>query len=223
MADYATLGQLKARLDLNSTDASRDAALEEMITAASRTIDRYCNRLDGFVASDTATARIFTGSGEAVQWIDECVAIATGEVKDSATDDDYTEWESTDWQAFSGDALRPDFNRTPYHALMVTATGDYDVFTSGYFLTRGGFRPYGDHAHTVPTVRVTAQWGYASAVPAGVREACIAQAARWWKRAQSAWADTLGNADMGMLQFRQALDPDIAMMLKHARYIRPVV
>lgn len=221
--DYATLAELKLRLNISSADSDRDTALEAMLDAAAAAIDRYCNRPDGFVADSTASARVYPGSGAAVQRIDECVAITTVAVKDSTTDDDYTDWAATDWQAFRGDPNYPDFNTLPYTMLMVTADGDYAVFTSGRYRSRGGFRPYTLSDRRVPTVQVTAKWGYAVTCPAQITEATVLQAARWWKRAQSSWADTLGNADVGTLMYRKSVDPDLQMMLDNGRFVRPSI
>lgn len=210
MADYATLAELKARLEKTLPDD--DTVLSALITAASRAIDAFCNRPDGFVAPTIATARVYAGSGRAWQRIDECVEITLVEVKESATDDGYVAWTGADWIAFSGDPEQPDFNRTPYTAILCAAGGAYSVFTSG-FMTQ----------HGVPTVRVTAKWGYAVTVPPAIREACVIQAARWWKRGQSAWADTAGTPELGLLLYRRELDPDLKMILVTGRYVRPVI
>lgn len=210
MTDYITLVNVKSRIE--KAGVEDDAVISAIITSASLAIDRYCNRPDGFVALTNATARIYPGSGKDVQRIDECTAITLVEVKDSVTDDTYVSWAATDWIPFRGDVEKPDFNRTPYTHLMTDLNGGYSDFTCGNYSRRA-----------VPTVRVTAKWGYATTVPGPIQEACAALTARWYKRYQSAWADTQGNADLGILLYRQVLDPDIQMMLKEGRYIRQPV
>ncbi len=207
MTDYITLANVKARIEKSGVDD--DAVITSIITSASLAIDRYCNRPDGFVALTNATARLYPGSGKDVQRIDECTAITLVEVKDSPTDSTYVAWVAADWIAFRGDPEKPDFNRTPYTHLMTDLNGDYSAFTSGAYSRRA-----------IPTVRVTAKWGYATVVPGPIQEACAALTARWYKRYQSAWADTQGNADLGMLLYRQVIDPDIQYMLKEGRYIK---
>ena len=223
MTDYCTITELKART--GTTLAGSDTVLTALVTAASRALDALCNRPDGFVAVSTAVARLYSGSGQGWQAIDECAAITKVEVKDSPTDSSYTEWAATEYLPFSGDARFPDFNRTPYTGLLVVAGGSYSIFTSGRFVTRGGFRPDpgAESARGVPTVRVTAKWGYATDVPAAIKEAAVAQASRWWKRGQSAWADTLASPELGVLLYRKEIDPDIAMIVVQGRYVRPVL
>jgi len=221
MASYGTAADLRARIDKDAT--ADDDVLDALIAAASRNIDRATNRLDGFIADITATARIYAGSGKPYQYIDECVSITTVAVKESATDDDYTSWTTADWIACSGDPEAPNFNDFPYDMVMVDPTGDESVFTSGRYTTRGGFRPLTDIHRGVPTVQITARWGYSVDVPDDIREAALMQAARWYKRNQSAMADVLASGELGQLMYRKALDPDIRRLLIDGRYMKPVV
>lgn len=228
---YANHSELKDRIGKSlSTD---DAILDALLSAASRAIDGYCNRPDGFLAITTATTRYFPGSGRPYQRIDECSAISAVYVKDSSTDDEnaYTAWTlgvvgtttSADVFPASGDPRYPDFTSLPYTLLVIGANGDYSYFPTGEFTTRGGFRPSSGIKRSIPVVKVTARWGFALTTPANVKEACIVQAARWWKRGESSWADALASADLGQLQFRQSLDPDLRAMLHESRLVRPAV
>lgn len=232
MADYATVAQVKNRIDKTGDEA--DAWLAEIITAASRAIDNFCHRPRGFVADDDASARVYAGSGTATMRIDECIEITKVEVKDSLTDDDYVEWTDSDYIAFRGAPRDPEFNETPYDHLMVVVNGDYNIFTSGalssrsdkdrYFAPlryRRAYNPRG--ARSQPTVRVTAKWGYAETVPGAIREACAMQTARWFKRYQSAMSDVLASGELGKLFYRQELDPDVKFLLVAGRYVRPTV
>ena len=228
---YAKTAELKDRI--NKTSDEQDAVLDALLLAASRVIDGYCNRPDGFLAITTATARFFPGSGKPYQRIDECAAISAVAVKDSSTDDEtsYTAWTlgvvgtTTGADVFpcSGDPKYPDYTSLPYTLLVIGANGDFDHFPTGKFTTRGGFRPSSGIARSIPTVKVTARWGFALTVPANVKEATILQSARWWKRGESSWADALASSDLGQLQFRQSLDPDLKAMLIEARLVRPAV
>ncbi len=224
MSAYATFTQLRERIGRETP--GDDLWLEYILDEASRAIDRACNRPDDyFLADAAASARVYAGSGQAVQWIDECVAVTLVEVKDSVTDDDYTAWESTDWRAGRGDPKsRPDFNHTPYQWLVTLPNGDYSYFTGGAYRGLRGFRPDPDLAsHEVPTVRVTARWGGYATTPVQIRGACLMQSARWYKRYQSAWADAVASADFGTLLYRQSLDPDIALILERGRFMRPSI
>jgi|LAHQ01.1.fsa_nt_gb hypothetical protein len=207
MTSYATAVELRARLEKTAT--TDDAVLTALLAASSAAVDRFCNRPDGFVALATAVARTFAGSGHSVQAIDECAAITLVETGDGTT---WTAWGADDWLAFRGDPAKPDFANLPYTGLMVAYRGAYATFPR---LARNGVG--------LPSVRVTARWGYAETCPPQVREAAIVQAARWWQRGKGAWADTLGNADMGLLMYRKVLDPDVEHMLVSGRLVRLAV
>lgn len=211
---YATVDELKDQIGKTGTD--EDTVLEAILDAASVAIDNFCQRPDGFEADAAASVRTYSGDGGPILDIDEYVEVTLVEVKDSPTDDDYTAWEDEDWIPFSGDARRPNLNPIvqgrPYTAIMVSAVGSESIFTDGRTSRRG-----------VPTVRVTARWGYAATVPAVVRQAAITQATRWWKRGGSAWADSVGSPTVGQLFYRRDLDPDLKMMLVNGALVRMVV
>ena len=223
MTTYANVEEFRAHVE--KTTETSDAVIQQILDAASLAIDNACNKPDGFCAPAAASARTYTGSGTAVQRIDPCSTAPTlVEVKDSPTDTTYTSWAPGDWIAARGDPEAPDFNHTPYTLLLVDPTGDYSHFTSGQFSFQKGFRPDPDVPYRgVPTVRVTAKWGDAALVPPTIRLACIMQAARWFKRGESAWADTVGNADMGQLMYRKSIDPDVSFILREGRLIRPAI
>lgn len=225
MADYATVAEVKAQIQKIGSES--DAVIAVIITAVSQEIDKIANRPDGFVATEFAEERIYTGSGTQVQNIDDTVEITEVAVKDSSTDTAYTAWLATDWIPFSGDERFPVFNRLPYTAVMVDPSGDQAVFTSGTFVSRVGFRyaiyPRVERRRGVPTVRITAKWGYSVSVPPVVNQVCIIESARAWKRGQSAFADALATSELGDLRFVAALDPASKQMLVGARLVRPAV
>jgi len=197
---------------MNKTGAGDDAVLTALATAASRAVDNFCNRPDGFVALTEATARVYAGEGKSWQTIDECTSVTEVAVKDSTTDDDYTDWTTADWIAFSGDPEHPEFNRLPYTALMVGYDGDYAHFLNG---RRG--------KHSVPTMQITAKWGYATDVPTPIKQATIITASRWYKRGEGGWSDVLASGELGMLLYQKMLDPDVKLILVAGRYVRPAV
>ncbi len=207
---YATVTELKNRLNIDTTDATRDSVLNGLLNAASAAIDGYTNRPDGFIADAVASARYYAGSGHATQYIDECVQITLVAVKDEASATTYTSWTTPttdfsadgDWLPFAGVAEDPQYNRTPYTGIMIDPNGSYATFTSGQYTSRPGFRPSGGYTRNLPTVQVTARWGYADDVPDNVREACIVQASRWYKRGQGAWEDTLASGEFGSGKIR---------------------
>lgn len=210
MADYATKAEVKAQI--NKTAIDDDDVIDAMITAASLAIDNFCNRPDGFEASDTATARTYAGTGKPWQEMDEAAAITLVAVKKSTTDGAYTSWASTDWIAYTGDPQRPNFNKLPYAAIMIAVDGDYSAFLDG-----------GLGAISQPTVQITAKWGYALTVPSPIKQATITQVARWYKRGESGWSDVLASGELGQLLYQKMIDPAVKFILVGGRYVRPVV
>jgi hypothetical protein len=222
MANYCTAAEVKSAA--NKAGSEWDTLLTDtVIPAVSEAIDNFCNRPDGFVAGASASVRTYSGSGDTVQWIDECVSVTQVAVKDSPTDDDYDIWATTTWQAATGDPIAPDFNRTPYRFLIVTATDDYEFFTSGQFTTRRGFRPRAARRRGTPTVQVTARWGYAETTPPSVNMAAIVQATRIVKRGEGAFADALATGEFGKLVFARDLDPIVRNMLIKGRLVMPAM
>ena len=219
-AAYATVIELRAEMDKIST--ASDLTLARLLDSAAESINNACNRPDGFVSTPVDSARIYAGSGKPFQRIDECTSITTVAVKDSSTDDDYTDWDSTDWIAFRGDPRFPDFNRTPYTGIMVDPTGDESIFTSGAYTTKAGFRPLTDVFRGVPTVQITGKWGYATTVPADIKEICIEQAARWYKHLEAAGSGLTADSELGQLNTGK-LDADLISRLRTRRYIKATV
>lgn len=223
MATYCTPSELRTQIEkTGTTGAASDTALNILIEAISNTIDRVWNRRDPIVAAPVAVARIFTGSGTVYQSIDECVSITTVSVKESPTDSTYTDWTSSDYIPFSGDIEKPDFNHLPYTYLMTDPSGDYSVFTGGFYVSTPGFKPSQSIGRGVPTVQVTARWGYALQVPPMVKQTTIALAARYMKSGQSAWTDTLASPELGELMYQQ-FHSDIKFMLDNMRGVRPSI
>ena len=229
---YATVAELKLRIE--RTRATDDVTLLGLLTGASRSIDNACNRKkDGFVAA-VSSAREFTGSGMAVQRIDECASVTLVEVKDSMGDTTYTAWAGTDWDLFAGSNRFPRFDVGPFDKLMVAYNGNYSSFTSGLSARAdnnmaslsgaSGHGVYNPRAtYGIPTVRVTSFWGYALTCPPEIREAAVMQAARWYKRYKSAMTDTLASGESGTLIYEKPLDPAIKRILVDGRYIRKTI
>jgi hypothetical protein len=73
----------------------------------------------------------------------------------------------------------------------------------------------------LPTVEITARWGYALTVPDAIQQATIMQAARWYQRLKASMADTVAGPEFGKLMFRKSLDPEIQFLLVAGRYVKP--
>lgn len=231
MAAYATLEMLKT--SMQKTDDDDDVVLLRILDGAERKINRFCNRPDGFLAVEDASARYYKGSGKAYQLIDECVEITEVAVKDAWSDEDYTAWSAPsanmagdgDWFAGTGDPDDPDFNSLPYTLVFVDPNGEQSWFTGEelWQKKRGRNARGSSLLARTPTVRVTARWGYSDLVPDDIRQATIMLSARWYKRLQGAMADSLASADLGGLMYVAQLDPDIAGILLDGRYVRPAI
>jgi len=211
---YATAAELRDRIGKVSAD--KDILLTALIAASERSINMFTNRPDGFEADAVVSARLYSGSGKSYLLIDECAEITSVGVKESVTDTTYTSWGAGDWLGFYGDPDNPNFQpltqSRPYNAIMVDPTGDESVFYCGKYGRRG-----------TPTVQVTAKWGFASTVPVDIREACLMQATRWYKRFEGAMSDALASGELGQLLYRQMLDPDVKHILVNGRYVKPSV
>lgn len=205
---WATVQELRSQINKSSTLSDIDLTI--LLTAAENTINRFCNRPDGFLADSTASARLYAGSGKDHLAIDETPEITAVGAKEAVGDSTFTAWAVTDWIAYSGSRRFPNFNDVPYTGLLVNPNGDYSYFFEGSIQ---GF----------PMVQITAKWGAYTTIPAELKEASIMQAARWFKRLESAMADTLASGELGTLLYRQALDPDIKQILVGGRYVKPTV
>jgi len=229
---YCTTAEAKAVI--NKIEANHDVIIASAILAVSREFDHICGReRDGFVAPDAAVAREFVGSGLSWQRIHECAVTPTlVEVKPATTDEasDYESWDATDWLTATGDSRFPEFGEPPYTLLFVAPWGDETHFTDGrYGARRGWWRaaatlaPGSSRPPGFPTVRVTAQWGYATEVPSDIKRATIIEAARLYKNGLSDYADTLASADFGQLLFTKGLHPSTVTMLEKGRWMRPAM
>lgn len=203
---YATASELRTQIEKTGTTGSgSDSALSIILDAATEAIDYYTNRPDGFISSPVATARYYNGTDKHFIQIDECTAVTSVGVKDSPSDLVYVTWAATDWRAASGSVRDPVWNRLPYNLIMVLATGTYSEVPKDIFS---------------PAAEVTANWGYATTVPATIKQATIALCARWYKQGQAAWADTMISPELGAMIYRKE-NLDIRMMLD--RYVKPAI
>jgi len=213
---YATKDEFKAQGD-NIPDLDDDTIIGLYIDAADLQINQFCNRPDGFVADAAASARVFAGQGRPWLWVGDFIDTDTlvVAVKDAATDTTYTTWETDEYIGFAGDYTRPNFHpeslAKPYTSIMISAVGDppQSSFLSGAY--NGQF---------VPTVQVTAKWGYAETVPATIKQCSLMQSYRWYKRFKAHFSDTLGNEMLGQLMYTKVFDPDIENILINGRYKR---
>jgi hypothetical protein len=197
---YCTLADLKAALRIGTADTQDDAMLENCITASSRFIDGYANRM--FWQAGSATARVFTARDSYFCFCDD-FSTTTGFVLQTDTDGDGTfdtTWASTDVQL---EPLNQILDGQTWAYYRLRAVGNY------LFPTLEA--NFGEAA----MVQVTARWGWPS-VPEPVKQACILQSARVYKRYDSPLG-VAGFGDLGAIRVSRFLDPDVAQMIEPFR------
>lgn len=182
---YGTLALLKTRVNRNATDTVIDEQLAQVLTAASRSVEEYC---DGrvFYLADTATARTFptrrrlcVAEGFRLPVDDIGHAAITAEVGDGTT------WTTlTDVETYPENAL----------AKGVAVTGL--VSQTDWALYR--------------RARITARWGW-PAEPYQVIEATLLEAGRLHKRPGSP-EGVAGSSEWGLVRIPH-FDPDVKKLL----------
>jgi len=219
MTSYATVDELLTRLEgQTEIDADVYEAYQKIIAAYSAKIDELCRRPDGFVATTTATARHLMGTGTYYIEIPECIEVTAVAVKDSYDDTVFTSWTAPssqvtgdgDYYPIAGTPGRPTFDRTPYTYLVVDPNGEYNHFTKAIYL---------------PTVKVTAKRGYAATAPYQIREATLAEAAKFIKRFQGGMDVRLASADLGVMieSARQSgLTREVKELLVESMFVLPL-
>ena len=187
---YCTLADLKARIftDTPSVDAARDALIEGTIEAASRWIDTWT----GHQFFATTATRYFTADHRDWLPVPDLLTVTT-----LKTDDDGNRVYETTWAATDYD-LHP-FNNPPYQWIELPPNGlkTFPLYARG--------------------VEIAGTWGYASATPDAVNEACLLLAARLWKRKDTILGVS-GVSQLGQLTVKVPVDDDIRGLL--AAYMR---
>lgn len=189
---YTTLSEVKAILRLS--DNVDDALLETCIESASRQIDTHCERV---FTSGTAT-RVYAPRDSYVTEIDDLISL-TSLVTSSDGDDFDTTWTTADYQL------------EPLNGLV---GGAYSPYTQIRAVDDLLFNVIGGEA----TVRVTGVFGYGTAVPTDVKQACNLMAIRQFKRYDSPLG-VAGFGEIGVVRVSR-VDPDIESLLAPYRKVR---
>lgn len=201
--DYITLAELKEHLKVEVM--TFDAKLVNVITSVSRWIDNHCERhfyQDGTAGSEVA--RVFDSADSRLLKLGVFNDLVS--VTEVATDDDRdgtfeTVWAASDYQPLP---LNPDAapETTPFREIRSTGTRTF---------------PQVLRTSPVGLIRITGVWGW-PAVPETVREACLMQAARIFKR-REAPEGVLGFDQFGTVRVSGRPDPDVQANL--AAYVHP--
>jgi hypothetical protein len=208
---------------INMTSDSDDGIITGYIAAVSRLIDGFMGRKEtGFQAIQTATSRVYAGNGERWLFINECIEITAVNVKDAITDATYdTVLASTEYEAFRGSYSNPNFNDMPYDAIMLSGNATINSFYVGNAINYHEDVVSNMKAPQLPTVQVTARWGYADTIPEVIKTAAIMQTTRIYKRLQGGMADALLTADLGQARFISKLDKDVQVLLNMSTLHKP--
>lgn len=190
---YCTLDELKARLDISTTDTADDTKLEVIIQAASRAIDAKTGRR--FYATTADETRYYTAEADDVVFTDEIISVTSLLTDDDGTRAYATTWASTDYEL---EPVNAALDGKPYTRIELAPYSPY-TFPEG--VRRG--------------IQITGIFGFctAEAHPDVVREACLIQSARLFKRKDAPFG-VVGSPELGQLQPLNKLDPDVELMLQ---------
>lgn len=189
--DYCTVGELKNRIwPAGSTpDTDEDIMLQSVITAISRVIDNYCGRR--FYTTSTDETRYFTTSDEEYLYPHYDIVSVTSIAVDYNGDRTYnTSMDTGDYDLLPADAAT---DSKPYSYIRVSPLG-----TERFPSHQNG-------------VKIVGKFGW-STVPVPVKEACILQAQRLWKRKDAPFG-IISNPAGGEMRLIDKLDPDIELLL----------
>lgn len=194
---YATLTQVKAAARIGTADTMDDALLELSIEAASRLIDAACER--HFYTGGTET-RYFSAADSGWIDVDDIAGTAITVKTSSSLDGVYdTTWAASDLQ------FEPT-NRSSagltFPITRIRAVGDY-VFPTG----------------SANGAQVTAVFGFGTAIPTAITQACVILSLRQFKRYDSP-TGILGFGDMGAVRVGR-VDPDVQSLLAAYRRNTP--
>lgn len=227
--DYATLAEFKASMpNLTATfaDGSQDANLTELLTDASRDIDRETNRPPGSYYVSADDTRYFDGpdcpsqSMAVVQgglpqdsiawlnrmggggtsyrslWIDELCAAPT--TVSVAQTGDITNF--TVWASTS-------YFTWPYNALSLGRPFirlDLDILYGGQYLW-----------YSFPRcIKIVGKFGFAAAIPGEIKRATIIQAGMWYRRQVQGYQGKSSQVGKAKAFSGSALDPDVDRLIR---------
>lgn len=193
MTDYTTLANVKAQL--GATETADDALLTQLITDASRMIDRYCAGAfdsDNYFALETVTDKVLRG----VVGYDRYFRVwPLKPVVSSVTAIAYRYDPADAW---------------------TNLTAAY-VMIDGYQVSIGGAP---SNAAGKPQFKITYTGGYAT-IPADVQNVATLLTIRFYREIKSGLTDAIGVAELGTLQYTRAIPVRVQAMLAPYRRVVP--
>lgn len=189
---YTTRALVKASLGIPSATTSEDTAIDAAILAADAEIDQYTGR----TFENVTQARVYVPTSSLTLNVDDIATLSGLQVKvDNDADGTY---ETTL-------TINTDFivagNKAPYRLIRQV--------NQGWPLT----------IYARPTVQVTATWGYATTVPAPVKQAALLLSARLYQRKASPLGYAAGVvSELGPVRISRN-DPDVGNLLAGYRLL----
>lgn len=195
---YGTAAELQARLwgeDVTPAGAD-EMALEQILEGASRWIDKFCGRRF-YAESET---RYYTPQFSNLLEVDDLLSVTTLQTDEDGDRTYEITWASTDYDLFPYNAI---LDGQPYTMIRVTPEGDYSF------------------PRVAKGVKIVGSFGYCTLpnLPADVREACLLQSERLYKRKDAPFG-IAGPSELGQMRLIQELDPDVKQLL--SAYVRIV-
>lgn len=208
---YADLDALKAYLRIDGADEVDDVELQSALDTATSEIDQFCSRTFNTAGEAPDDPGSFYGvpvwDRQAGAYVLSIPDLATNDFTMYLWNDTDLDWTTeVDGSTFGGNPLRPlNTAGKPYTAIVLGSD-------SGY---AGSSYPASDSG----TVLVRAYFGWPGEPPAAVRQACLIQAARIWRRRDALFGIVNSPDGSGQTRLREALDSDVAVALRgYVRY-----
>lgn len=196
---YATLDEIKAWLE-TGPGTTNDTMLENVVTSVSRWIDQYCQR--HFWQTTANTIRVFDACDSyelRLGEFNELVTVVSLKTDDNLDGTFETTWSASDYQLLPRNASAAPEQR-PFREVRAVA--------SRTFPKRGRIDREG-------LIEISGTWGW-PAVPLAVREACLLQSTRIFKRRYSP-EGIAGYSEFGIVRVSGRLDADVETMLNPYR------
>jgi hypothetical protein len=192
---YATIAEFKSRFyPVGIVDITDDAVIEAIIEAVSRLIDERTGRR--FYKNTTDETRYYTAQRGDELIVDDLVSITTLKTDEDGDRTYETTWAATDYDLLPYNAA---LDGKPYFMIQTSPNGDYS-----FPLVEKG-------------IQISGVFGW-PAVPKMIKEACLIQSSRLFKRKDAPFGVT-GTAEMGQLSVIARLDPDVTILVDPYRHL----
>jgi hypothetical protein len=200
-AGYISAADLKSYIGL--TGSGQDTNISNAITAASRQIDRICNRR--FWQDSSVQVKTFTPISNIFLEVPD-ISTTTGLiVKLDTTDDGSYDKTLT---------INTDFIVMPTNPILLgTGSGEHKPYTEIRILNTRSSERF--DPSIINNVQITAKYGFAI-VPEAIEQATRIQALRLFKRKDTPY-NVFGNDETGTIELFNKFDPDAMALLKDYR------